>query len=110
MSGRKIPIQHASGEPRLPRCEVDHTLGGGYCEEQREVRLEGLLLCDRHARLLQAQDRVDLLRGIVSCLELCLSNLAVRRDTSLVHLLRAKMAEARASLEIASEEVRRASA
>ena len=108
MSGRKIPIQHASGEPRLPRCEVDHTLGGRYCEEWGEVRLEGLLLCERHARLLQAQDRIDLLRGIVSCLELCLRNLAVRRDTSLVHHLRARRAGAARELELAYQAHRQA--
>ena len=108
MSGRKIPIQHPSAEPRLPRCEVDHTLGGGYCEEQGEVRLEGLLLCERHARLLEAQDRIDLLRGIISCLKLCLSNLAVRRDTTLVHLLRAQRAGAARELELAYQELRQA--
>ena len=36
---------------------------GGYCEEQAEVRLDGLLLCEQHAHLLEVQDKADLLRG-----------------------------------------------
>ena len=75
---------------------------------RRDVRLEGLLLCDSHARRLEAQERIDLLRGIVSCLELCLSNITLRRDTTLVGLLRAERAGAARELEFAYEELSQA--
>src|SRR5215218_3120053 len=48
-----------------PRCEVKKTLRGGYCELPGKVRLAGLLVCERHARQLEAQDRRALLEGIV---------------------------------------------
>jgi hypothetical protein len=70
--------------------------------------LDGLLLCERHAHQLEAQDKIDLLRGIICCLELCLSNLALHRDTNLVRLLRAEKANAARELELAYEELRRA--
>ena len=54
-----------------PRCEVDETLRGGYCELSGEVGLKGLLVCERHARQIEVQDRIDLLEGIVACLGLC---------------------------------------
>ena len=105
MSGARISTQHARSQPR---CEFDHTLKGECCKKRGEVRLDGLLLCKRHACQLEAQERVDLLRGIVSCLELCLSNLAVRRDTNLVGLLRARRAGAARELELAYQELRQA--
>jgi hypothetical protein len=105
MSGGRIPTQHAKDQIS---CEVEGTLKGGYCEERSEVRLDGLLLCERHARQLEAQDKIDLLRGIISCLNLCLSNLALRRDTNLVGLLRAERAAAARELGPTYEELRRA--
>jgi hypothetical protein len=91
-----------------PRCEFERTLKGECCDKRGEVRLEGLLLCQRHASRLEAQERVDLLRAIISCLELCLSNLALRRDTNLVGLLRAERAGAARELELATQELRQA--
>ena len=88
-TGARISTQHARGQPR---CEFDHTLKGECCEKRGELRLDGLLLCESHACQLEVQERVDLLRGIISCLELCLSNLALRRDKNLVGLLRAERA------------------
>jgi hypothetical protein len=105
MSGGRIPTQYAKDQIS---CEVEGTLKGGHCEERAEVMLDGLHLCERHAQQLEAQDKVDLLRGIISCLELCLSNLALRRDTNLIRLLRAKRAGAAAEMELAYEELRRA--
>jgi hypothetical protein len=105
MSGRRILYQPTRSQPH---CEVEGTLKGGHCEERSEVMLDGLLLCERHAHQLEAQDKIDLLRGIISCLDLCLSNLALRRDTNLIRLLRAKRAGAAAEMELASQELRRA--
>ena len=105
MSGRRILYQPTRSQPH---CEVEGTLKGGHCEERAEVRVGGLLLCEPHAHQLEAQDRIDLLRGIISCLDLCLSNLALRKDTNLVRLLRAKRAAAAAEMEPAYEELRRA--
>src|SRR5919107_5929688 len=72
-----------------PRCEAEKTLRGGYCELPGKVGLVGLLVCERHARQLEAQDRRALLEGIVSSLELCLSNITLRKNKDLSILLRA---------------------
>jgi hypothetical protein len=105
MSGRRILTQHTRNQPS---CEFGHTLTGECCEKKGEARRDGLLLCKIHARQLQAQEHIDLLRGIVSCLELCLSNLALRRDTNLVDILRARRAGATRELELAYQELRQA--
>jgi hypothetical protein len=105
MSGARISTQHPKWQPR---CEFEATLKGGYCEERAEARFDGLLLCKRHAHQIEAQDKIDLLQGIISCLELCLCNITIRRDTTLTGLLRAERAGAARELELAYQELRQA--
>src|SRR5215211_8865168 len=105
MFGGHIPTQRARSQPL---CEFDHTLKGECCEKRGEVSRDGLLLCESHALQLEAQDKIDLLQGIISCLELCLSNLALRRDKNLVGVLRAERAGAARELELAYQELRQA--
>ena len=105
-----MPDEKVTNRPAMayPRCEVGETLKGGHCELLGEVEFEGLLLCGRHARQLEAQDRIDLLRGIASSIALCLSSIPLHRDTSLVLLLRSKRAQAIRELDRAREDMRRA--
>ena len=91
-----------------PRCEVGETLEGGHCELEGEVQFEGLFLCEWHARQSEAYDRIDLLWGIISSLELCLRNVLLRRDTNLVRLLRYRRAHATQELHRAREDLRQA--
>jgi hypothetical protein len=91
-----------------PSCEVGDTLRGGHCELVGEAEFSGLLLCKWHARQAEAYDRIDLLRGIVSSLELCLSNIPLRRDTNLVRLLRFRLAWVIQELHRAHEDLRQA--
>ena len=87
------------------RCEISKTLKGGYCERAGEVEFADVLLCRRHARQLQAQDRVDLLGGIVSSLELSLSSILLRKDRDLTLLVRAQRAQATQELARAHEDL-----
>ena len=91
-----------------PRCEVAQTLQGGYCERSGKVGFAGLVLCERHARLLEAQDRMALLEGIVSCLGLCLRSIPLRKNRDLSMVVRAQRAQATRELAHACEDLRRA--
>src|ERR671912_1950151 len=91
-----------------PRCEVAQTLQGGYCERSGKIGFKGLVLCERHARLLEAQDRMALLEGIVSCLGLCLSSIPLRKNRDLSMVVRAQRAQATRQLAHAREDLRRA--
>jgi hypothetical protein len=86
-------------------CEVSRTLKGGYCELAGEIEFADVLLCRRHARQLQAQDRVGLLRGIVSTLELTLRSILLRKDRDLTLLVRAQRAQATQELARAHEDL-----
>lgn len=91
-----------------PRCEVGDPLEGQHCQLSGEVEFGGLLLCEWHARQSEARDRINLLRGIISTLELCLRNVLLRRDTNLVWLLRYRRARATQELLRAREDLRHA--
>ncbi|MGI9048659.1 MAG: hypothetical protein ACR2GU_04675 [Rubrobacteraceae bacterium] len=77
------------------RCQVEETLTGGRCGLPVEVHSpDGLFLCGRHAEEVESLERVTLLRGIVSTLDLCLVSLSVRRDAELLRALQSRRAEA----------------
>jgi hypothetical protein len=91
-----------------PRCEVGETLQGGYCERSGKIGFKGLVLCERHAMLLEAQDRRALLEGIVSSLGLCLRSIPLRKNKELSMVVRAHRAQATRELAHALEDLRQA--
>ncbi len=91
----------------VPQCEFGELLPGESCGLPGRIWSEGKLLCETHARQSELQDRIDLLRGVITSLELCLDNVAVRRDANFVRLLKAEVAHATAELELAEGESQR---
>jgi hypothetical protein len=89
-----------------PRCEVGESLQGGYCELSGKIGFKGLVLCERHARQLEAQDRMALLEGIVLSLGLCLSSIPLRKNKDLSMLVRAQRAQAARELAHARQDLR----
>ena len=89
-----------------PRCEVAQTLRGGYCERSGKIGFKGLVLCEQHARLLEAQDRMALLEGIVSCLGLCLSSIPLRKNKDLSMVVQSQRAQAARELAHARQDLR----
>ena len=88
-------------------CEVSETLqGGGYCERSGQVGFKGLLLCERHARQLKAQDRTHLLEGIVSSLELCSRSIPLRKNKDLSMVVQSQRAQAARELAHARQDLR----
>lgn len=90
------------------RCELGKTLQGGDCDLAGKVVFEGLLLCERHAGLIEAQDRISLLKGIVSSLGLCLRSIPLRKHKDFSVLVRAQQAQATRELARAYEGLIRA--
>jgi PAS domain S-box-containing protein len=91
----------------VPLCQFGESLPGESCGLPGKMWSEGKLLCETHARQSELQDRIDLLRGVITSLELCLDNVAVRRDANFVRLLKAEVAHATAELELAERELQR---
>jgi hypothetical protein len=89
-----------------PRCEVAQTLQGGYCERSGKIGFKGLVLCERHARQLEAQDRMALLEGIVLSLGLCLSTIPLRKNKGLSMVVQSQRAQAARELAHARQDLR----
>jgi hypothetical protein len=89
-----------------PRCEVAQTLQGGYCQLSGKIGFKGLVLCERHARLLEAQDRMALLEGIVLSLGLCLTSIPLRKNKNLSMVVQSQRAQAARELAHARQDLR----
>src|SRR5215216_6469590 len=93
---------------KQPRCEVSHTLTGGYCEKPGTQRTIDGLLCEQHARLFGLEERIACWEAILLHIELW-SKVARRRDREdIVRLLQFERAEAVAALARAHEDLKQA--
>lgn len=92
-----------------PRCEVSHTLTGGYCEKPGTQRtIDGLLLCEAHARQLGLEERIACWEAILLHIELWSKAARRRSREDIVRLLHLERAEAAAALARAHEDLERA--
>jgi hypothetical protein len=90
-------IHYQGGEGRY-RCEFEHTLKGEYCQERGQARLDGLLLCNRHARHLRLEERVAYCRAILAHIELWSRSARTRGREDIVGLLEIERTKASAAL------------
>jgi len=97
-------IQHR-GTRSEARCEFDRTLKGEYCPENGEVKLDGSMLCNRHADRLRLEERVTYWRAMLAHVELWSGEARSAGRKDLVRLLEIEGARASAELGRASEEM-----
>jgi hypothetical protein len=80
----RIPYQDGEGQYW---CEFERTLKGEYCGVGGQVRLDGLLLCNQHARQLRLEEGVAYWRAILAHVELWSGEARTRRRDDVVRLL-----------------------
>jgi hypothetical protein len=91
------------------RCEVSDTLSGGYCEKPGTQRtIDGLLLCEAHARHLGLEERIACWEAILLHIELWSKAARRRGREDIVRLFQLERAEAAAALARAHEELEKA--
>jgi hypothetical protein len=95
MSGARISTQHPKWQPR---CEFEATLKGEYCGQIGHVRLDGLLLCDQHARQLRLEERVAYWSAILAHIELWSGEARTQGRGDVVGLLGIERTRASAAL------------
>jgi hypothetical protein len=93
---------------RQPRCEVSHTLMGGYCEKLGTQRTIDGLLCEQHARQFGLEERTACWEAILLHIELWSKAARRRGREDIVRLLQLERAEAAAALARAHEDLKRA--
>ena len=91
-----------------PRCEVSHTLLGGYCEKPGTQRTIDGLLCEQHARLFGIEERIACREAILLHTELWLKIARRRGREDILRLLQLERAEAAAALERAYKDLKQA--
>ena len=90
-------IQHRRFQ-REHRCEFERTLRGGYCAENGDVGLDGLLICERHAHQLRLGERVAYWRAMLAHLELWSGEARSRGRDDVTGLLETQRARSAAAL------------
>jgi hypothetical protein len=91
-----------------PRCEVSHTLLGGYCEKPGTQRTIDGLLCEQHARQLGFEERIACWEAILLHIELWSKAARGRGREDIVRLLQLERAEAAAALARVHEDLEKA--
>ena len=79
-------------------CEFERTLKGEYCGKRGRLRLDGLLLCETHARELRLEERVAYCRAILAHIELWSREARTRGREDIVDLLGIERTKASAAL------------
>ena len=105
MSQRTTSNRHAKEQPR---CEVSHTLMGGYCEKPGTQRTIDGLLCEQHARQLGLEERIACWEAILLHIELWSKAARRRGREDIVRLLHLERAEAAAALARVHEDLEKA--
>jgi hypothetical protein len=95
MSGARISTQHPKWQPR---CEFEATLKGEYCGQIGHVRLDGLLVCERHARQLRLEEQVAYCRALLAHIELWSREARTRGREDIASLLGIERGRASAAL------------
>ena len=109
MPQRTTFSHHASHAKESPRCEVSDTLTGGYCEKPGTQRtIDGLLLCEPHARQFGLEERIACWEAILLHIELWSKAARRRSREDIVRLLQLERAEAAAALARVHEDLEKA--
>jgi hypothetical protein len=99
-------IHYQGGEGQY-RCEFERTLKGEYCGQRGQLRLDGLLLCNGHARHLRLEERVAYCRAMLAHIELWSGYARTRGREDIVGLLEIERTKASAALGRALEDLER---
>src|SRR5918998_2505748 len=99
---------HYQGNEGQYWCEFERALKGEYCGQRGQLRLDGLLLCETHARQLRLEERVAYCRAMLAHIELWSREARTRGREDIVDLLEIERSRASAALERCLGELERA--
>src|ERR671911_1229853 len=101
---RENKAQGHPSERRSP-CEINHLFGGASCLEAAKEKVDGLLLCERHALEVKLEGQIECWGGMLFHIDLW-SREARRRDRpDVVELLQDQRAQGKSAIERAYEDL-----
>ena len=85
--------QGHSQEKRSP-CEINHLFGGASCVEAAKEKVDGLLLCERHALEVKLEGQIECWGEMLFHIDLWSREASRRQREDVVELLEVQRAEA----------------
>jgi hypothetical protein len=96
-------LRHTS-ENRSP-CEINHLFGGASCVEGAEEKVDGLLLCERHALEVKLEGQISCWNEMLFHIDLWSREAARREREDVVELLEVQRLEATSARHRAYEDL-----
>src|SRR3954470_135220 len=93
------------GSERRPPCEIDHLFGGASCVEAAKEKVDGLLLCERHALEVKLEGQISCWGGMLFHIDLWSREAARREREDVVELLEVQRVEATSARHRAYEDL-----
>ena len=101
---RENKAQRHTSENRSP-CEINHLFGGASCVEAAEEKVDGLLLCERHALEAKLEGQISCWGEMLFHIDLWSREASRRERTDVVELLQDQREQATSAIERAHEEL-----
>src|SRR5215203_5160045 len=101
---RENKAQRHSPEERCP-CEINHLFGGASCVEAAKDKVDGLLLCERHALEVKLEGQISCWNEMLFHIDLWSREAARREREDIVELLEVQRLEATSARQRAYEDL-----
>jgi hypothetical protein len=101
---RENKAQRHTSERRSP-CEINHLFGGASCVEAAKEKVDGLLLCERHALEAKLEGQISCWGEMLFHIELWSREAARREREDVVELLEVQRLEATSARHRAYEDL-----
>ena len=101
---RENKAQRHTSENRSP-CQINHLFGGTSCVEAAEEKVDGLLLCERHALEVKLEGQISCWNEMLFHIDLWSREAARREREDVVELLEVQRLEATSARQRAYEDL-----
>ena len=101
---RENKAQRHTSEKRSP-CEINHLFGGAPCPKAAKEKVDGLLLCERHALEAKLEGQISCWGEMLFHIDLWSREARQRERTDVVELLQDQREQATSAIERAYEEL-----
>ena len=101
---RENKAQRHTSENRSP-CQINHLFGGASCVEAAEEKVDGLLLCERHALEVKLEGQISCWGEMLFHIDLWSREAARREREDVVELLEVQRLEATSARQRAYEDL-----
>jgi hypothetical protein len=101
---RENKAQRHTSQKRSP-CEINHLFGGAPCPKAAKEKVDGLLLCERHALEAKLEGQIECWGGMLFHIDLWSREAARREREDVVELLEVQRLEATSARHRAYEDL-----